>query len=94
MFKWENFLKKEGDFEIYNRQRRKFSHQKEEDFLILSKYTLFLDTWLQKDGVPPKVGELWYLLFCLMYTKLYLTKFSESKSESINIVLHKYLFEC
>ena len=34
-FKWEKFFQKEGDFRINNRQRRKFRHQKEGDFLIL-----------------------------------------------------------
>ena len=34
LFKWEKFFQKEGDFRIYNRQRRKFRYQ-EGNFLIL-----------------------------------------------------------
>ena len=40
LFKWVKFFQKEGDFRIHNRQRRKFSQQKEGDFLILWKYHL------------------------------------------------------
>ena len=90
------FSQKEGDFRIYNRHRRKFSHHKVGDFLILWKYPLseekYLKIWQQKEGVSSLKWESSHVWIWGWGVQLFV--WCGFLSWDIYLVKNFYLFNC